>query len=232
MSTLNTARDNNTNGNGNENEQGEQVNLANLPSVRNILGFIEKYERFEVQELLSQMNCNWLLSFEDFKMPIEHPVGLFSQMIPINEDHIIVMMPCDPEESALDYREIHQIIRELTIGIFVLNQQPSLQLLANFDESTQCQMPAAYIDTKLGQTMIQLDYLLKSLWHGATFDKNKRVKFCERWRTILDVDSTGVSRTKKSIFDEFLNAGLEDIASDPDYAGIYEENISNSSLKG
>ena len=42
----------------------EEQNLQSQPSVRNILGFIEKYDRVEVQELLSQMSCHWLLSLE------------------------------------------------------------------------------------------------------------------------------------------------------------------------
>ena len=46
------------------------VTLMNQPSYRNILGFIEKYDRVEQQELLSHMICHWLLSLEDFRLPI------------------------------------------------------------------------------------------------------------------------------------------------------------------
>ncbi len=75
-------------------------------------------------------------------------------------------MPYDDSAPPLDYREVHQLLRELTIGIFVLNQHPSLSLEANFDESTACILPHAYHDTKLGQIMINTDYWLKALWHG------------------------------------------------------------------
>ena len=119
----------------------DDQNLSSQPAVRNILGFIEKYDRVEVQELLSEMNCHWLLSMEDFKLSIEHPIGLITQMMPLNDDHIFVLIPFDPNIPSLDYREIHQILRELTIGMYVLNQHPCLQLEANFDESTTCQMP-------------------------------------------------------------------------------------------
>jgi hypothetical protein len=145
-------------------EAGE--NSQSQPSVRNILGFMERYDRVEVQELLSQLNCHWLLSLDDFKLPVEHPYGMITQMTPINEDHMILLLPFDSSIPDLDYREVHQILRELTIGIYVLNQHPSLQLEVNFDESTTCQIPPAYIDTKIGQIMISTDYWLKALWHG------------------------------------------------------------------
>ena len=153
-------------GNSNANNQEEEQNAASQPAVRNILGFIEKYDRVEQQELLSQMTCHWLLSLEDFKLPIEHPTGLISTMSPLNDDHLMVMIPYDESTPDLDYRELHQVIRELTVGMYVLNQHPSLQLETNFDESTACQLPPAYIDTKLGQIMINTDYWLKALWHG------------------------------------------------------------------
>jgi hypothetical protein len=145
-------------------EAGE--NSQSQPSVRNILGFMERFDRIEIQELLSQLNCHWLLSLDDFKIPIEHPHGMITQMTPINEDHLILLLPHDSTVPDLDYREVHQILRELTIGMYVLNQHPCLQLEANFDESTTCQMPPAYVDTKVGQIMIMTDYWLKALWHG------------------------------------------------------------------
>lgn len=135
-------------------------------SVRNIMGFADRFDRAEIQELLSCMTSNWLLSTEDFKIPIEHPCGLIPQMAPTSDGYIVLLMPYDPTVPNLDYRVIHQIIRELTIGMYALNQHPNLILDANFDESTTCTMPPAYIDTKVGQLMINTDYWLKALWHG------------------------------------------------------------------
>lgn len=167
----NYGRSYNLNQSQDEKNQQEQHQLNNQQSVRNIVGFIEKYDRAEAQELLSQMGSHWLLSIDDFKLPMEHPSGLMSQMPPLDkqDNHIMFMVPCDETNDLdieLDYREIHQIIRELTIGIYVLNQHPILNLNANYDESTNCQMPPAYIDTKVGQLMINTDYWLKALWHG------------------------------------------------------------------
>ena len=210
----------------------EEQNLQSQPSVRNILGFIEKYDRVEVQELLSQMSCHWLLSLEDYKIPIEHPTGLITQMPPLNEDNLYVLFEYDPNVPELDYREIHQIIRELTIGIYVLNQHPYLQLEANIDESTSCQLPPAYFDTKLGQIMINTDYWLKALWHGAFFPREKRMKFCERWRTMFDIDSNGQPQTKKPLLNEFRNSGMQDIAKDPDYSCIFNDKSAQSNKSG
>lgn len=144
----------------------DEENNLSQPSIRNILGFIEKYDRLEVQELLSQINCHWLLPSEVYKLPTEHPSGIISQMGPIYDKDLIILLPFDSSIPDLNYREIHQILRELTIGIYILNQHPILKLEANFDESTFCQIPPAYIDTRLGQIMINTDYWLKALWHG------------------------------------------------------------------
>ena len=190
----------------NHDADAEPIHSANLPSVRNILGFIEKYDRAEQQELLSQSICHWLLSLEDFRLPIEHPAGLITQMPPLNDDHLLILIPYDADVVAPDYRELHQIIRELTIGMYVLNQHPGLQLEANTDQSTSCQLPPAYVDTKLGQIMINTDYWLKALWHGTFFTRDKRIKFTERWRQLMDIDSNGVAQTKKNIYNGNFNS--------------------------
>ena len=87
------------------------------------------------------------------------------------------------------------------------------------------------MNTRLGQIMINADYWLKSLWHGAYFPRDKRIKFSERWRQLLDVDANGSAQTKKSIIAEFVNAGLTDIAKDKDYADLYQTVIPDTSLK-
>ena len=161
--TIVTTQNNQQQSNANNEEE------LSLPSVKNIMGFTDKYDRVEQAEILATMPANWLLSPE--QATIDHPVGIITQMTPINDNHIIVLMPYDETISNLDYREIHQIIRDLTTGIYAFNQHPNLVLDANFDESTSCTMPPAYIDTKLGQIMINTDYWLKALWHGKKFSQ-------------------------------------------------------------
>jgi len=204
---------NQSNNNNNEEEM-------NMPSVQNIMGFIEKYDKIEQAELLATMPSNWLLSPEQSQIDI--PPGVIKDIVPITDNHIIILMPYDDTVPALDYRILHQIIRDLTIGIYALNQHPSLVLDANFDESTTCTMPPAYNNTKLGQIMINTDYWLKALWHGAYFQREKRMRFSDTWKLSFGL-TDGMPNTKKDIFEEFMTAGLQDTNKDPEYANVYDE---------
>lgn len=58
-----------------------------------------------------------------------------------SESHIDILFPVDENVTHLDTREIHQLIRELTIGVYSLNAQPLLSLEANVDLTSTCQMP-------------------------------------------------------------------------------------------
>ncbi|KAK6172108.1 hypothetical protein SNE40_018060 [Patella caerulea] len=198
-------------------DEAQQISLM----ARNAISFFERYDNYECQELLEYSTRHWMLSTDDFKFPTDPPVGLISNVNPTNSNKSILLLPVDETVTPLDYREVHQIIRELINGIYVLNQTPTLSLEANFDQSTSCQLAPAYIDTKIGQTMVSVDYMMKGMWHGAYIPKDKRTKFSERWRMNLDVDSHGKPETKKSLLNEFTSAGLIDITADPDYTNIY-----------
>lgn len=56
--------------------------------------------------------------------------------------------------------------------------------------------------------MINVDYMMKGLWHGAYCPRDKRIKFTERWRAICDVGSSGRPNTRKPILPEFISQGL------------------------
>lgn len=108
----------------------------------------------------------------------------------------------------LDLREVYQMVRELTIGLYVMNQLPSCSLEPNFDESTAAQLPPAYLDTRIGQLLVNIDYMLKGVWHGAYFAREKRLKFAERWRALVELNSTsGRPESKRDILSEFINQG-------------------------
>ncbi|XP_055872246.1 ankyrin and armadillo repeat-containing protein-like [Biomphalaria glabrata] len=183
--------------------------------------YLDKLERYDSQELLSSSMAHWLLSNDIFRMPTEQLMGLVSQLNPVN-DTSILLFPVDESISPLCYREVHNIIRELTLGIYIFHQTPMISLEANFDQATICQLPPAYINTKIGQLLISVDYMMKALWHGGYFPKEKRTKFGERWRTNLDVNLLGVAETKKNLLSEFTSAGLMDITKDPDFITAYD----------
>ncbi|XP_004674502.1 PREDICTED: ankyrin and armadillo repeat-containing protein [Condylura cristata] len=204
--------------------QDEETYLENLSVQRNASAFFEKFDRSEVQELLTTTLVSWLSSKEDVRSQLDNPCGIMSQINNVGFSSAILLTPVD-SSALLDYREVHQIIRELSVGIYCLNQIPSISLEANYDQSSSCQLPPAYYDTRIGQILISVDYMLKALWHGIYMPKEKRTRFSELWRTIMDIDPDGKPQTNKDIFTEFSSAGLIDITKDPDFDGIYDEDL-------
>uniref|UniRef100_A0A8C4MR19 Ankyrin and armadillo repeat containing n=1 Tax=Equus asinus TaxID=9793 RepID=A0A8C4MR19_EQUAS len=204
--------------------QDEETYLENLTVQRNASAFFEKYDRSEVQELLTTVLVSWLSAKEDVRSQFDVPCGIMTQMNNVGFSTAILLTPVDPT-ALLDYREVHQIIRELAVGIYCLNQIPSISLEANYDQSSSCQLPPAYYDTRIGQILINIDYMLKALWHGIYMPKEKRARFSELWRTIMDIDPDGKPQTNRDIFAEFSSAGLIDITKDPDFNGIYDEDM-------
>ncbi|KAM5279578.1 ankyrin and armadillo repeat-containing protein [Ctenodactylus gundi] len=204
--------------------EDEKTYLENLSIQRNASAFFENYDRSEMQELLAIALVSWLSTKEDSRCQVDFPCGIMSQMNNVSFTTAILLTPVD-HTAFLDYREIHQILRELTVGIYCLNQIPSISLEANFDQSSSCQLPPAYYDTRIGQILIYVDYMLKALWHGMYMPREKRTRFSELWRTILDIDPDGISQTDKDIFTEFISAGLFDITQDPDFSGMYDETV-------
>lgn len=179
---------------------------AALTAQATASAFLQKYDRRELQELLSLTACNWLLSGEEHRLHVDTPPGIIRQMRNISDPNIIILAPID-SRLPLDYRVVHQIVRELTVGIYGFNQVPVISLEPNYDRSSTCQLPPAYCDTKVGEILINIDYAIKTLWHGCYISKEKRVCFSELWRTIMGVDADGVPQTKKDVLAEFLNAG-------------------------
>ena len=167
-----------------------------------ILDCMRGNNAFRLSCSATNLNFSFLLT-----VPTDPPLGLISQMSAISEYMAFILFPVEDGIEELDLREVHQIVRELTRGIFVLNQLPTISLEANFDQSTSCQIPPAYLDTRVGQLLIDVDYMLKCLWHGCSFTKEKRIKFSDRWRGNLQVNANGKPETKKVLITEFTSAG-------------------------
>ncbi|XP_070211365.1 ankyrin and armadillo repeat-containing protein-like isoform X4 [Littorina saxatilis] len=199
----------------------EAIQAAQL--TRATLSYFEKFDRYDCQELLAYASTHWMLSNEDFRLPTDPPVGLISNVNLLNSNDCVVLFPDNLDLLPIDYRELHTIVRELTYGIYVMHQTPLISLEANYDQSTSCQLPPAYQDTLVGQILVNTDYMMKCLWHGAYIPKDKRTKFSERWRSNLDVNQSGKPETKKPLLTEFTSAGLMDITKDPDFADAYSK---------
>ena len=206
--------------------------MANMAASRAAATYFDKIERYELQETLATSSYDCLLSIEETKIPIELPKGLISNMnIASDSDKCLFLLPAEKDIDNLELREVHQILRELVTGIYVLNQTPSVHLEANYDDSTTINLPPAYCDTRVGQLLIEVDYLMKSLWHGAYFPKEKRTKFAERWRQLVNLNThTGVPETKRNIELIWTEAGVLDISKDPSYSAAYE-NVSVGNIE-
>lgn len=168
--------------------------------------FFQKFDWREVQELLSLTSCSWLLGGEDFLQPVDPPPGLVRHIQAVFHPSAIILAPCDSGVS-LDYRVVHQIIRELTVGIYCFNQVPSISLEPNPDLSSVCHLTPAYCHTKVGQILINIDYTMKALWHGAYIPKEKRPHFLELWRSGMSVDPSGAPQAEADLLSELLTAG-------------------------
>lgn len=80
-------------------------------------------------------------------------------------------------------QELHQLIQELVEGLYVFGQTPSSSVDGNHDGSMSCNLPSAYTDTFMGQTLLGLEYFIKSLLHGNVVpQKEKRLRLNEKWR--------------------------------------------------
>ncbi|XP_061167170.1 ankyrin and armadillo repeat-containing protein-like [Saccostrea echinata] len=210
---------------------GEQTDEAQLQAKleRTASTYFEKFSTpaFRIQELIGYHKNHWLLS-DDFKMAYDQPVGIIKSLNPLNSNVCCLMVPEDPildeNKLNLDYREVHQLIRELTYGIYVLNQTPSISLEALYDQGTMCNLPPAFMDTHIGQLLISVDYMMKSLWHGAYIPKEKRTKFNDKWREHFQVSKqNGKPEKEKSFLPDFISHGMIDMGKDPDYCDAYND---------
>ena len=189
----------------NDSQENEEVLLQEFK--REAVSFFNKFDRNDRNELIKHLQTNWYLSTDDFKNEREKPKGLISDLNPLNSSSCIILIPEEEGVKPLDYREIHQIIRELIYGIYILNQTPKVNMEANCDQTSTVKLPPAYLDTRIGQVLSTVDYMMKCLWHGAYFPKDKRAHFNERWKSHLDTDSTSSSKSKKMTYKEFYSAG-------------------------
>lgn len=198
--------------------------MASMTASRAAATYFDKIERYELQETLAYTSSDWLLSTEDTRISVEPPRGLIAGIqIPSNFNNCLLLIPEEEGIDPLELREMHEIVRELVIGIFILNQTPSITLEANYDCSTSCQIPPAYHDTRIGQILSNVDYMTKSLWHGAYFPKDKRTKFAERWRQAVNLNTTtGEPETRRSLQLVWTEAGILDLAKDPELAEAYD----------
>lgn len=151
-----------------------------LKASRDANAFFERFDKAILPHAAAHGDIDWLLS-EKSEAFGQYPLigGLQS---PSPEGEYTLLIP-HSAHKPLYLQELHQIVRELVEGIFVFNQTPCIQFAPNHDCSTSCFIPSAYHDTLVGETLLEVDYFVKSLLHGTTVaQKDKRHKLIENWR--------------------------------------------------
>ncbi|KAM7096814.1 LOW QUALITY PROTEIN: ankyrin and armadillo repeat-containing protein [Ciconia maguari] len=124
------------------NKLDEAACLSNLVAQKNASALFVKYDKSK-QELLTTMSPSWLASKGDVQCSVEIPSGLLGQLkIMYPDSNFVALMDSD----MLLYYEVHQILRELAVGICC----PSISSDANYHHRTSCQLPPACTDTKMG----------------------------------------------------------------------------------
>jgi len=110
--------------------------------------------------------------------------------------------------------QVHQLVRELSYGIYAFNQLPSISLEVNEDMTSTCQLPPVYHDTRVGRLLTDVDATLKCLWHGVCFPRDKRLKFAERWRGVVQASGGNINalsadkESRNQLLAEFISAGI------------------------
>ena len=75
-------------------------------------------------------------------------------------------------------------------------------------------MSPVYHDTRVGRLLTEVDATLKCLWHGVCFPRDKRVKFADRWRSIVERNDDNIEslaadkESRNQLLAEFINAGI------------------------
>ena len=195
----------------------EQAAEAAIQAARDASRFFENFDKtdqkVDLQHAAVYRPYDWLLgdyeALELASLPAEVAHGLIENLQPADEQGRYLIVFPHAGNKPFYLQELHQIVRELTIGIYVFNQTPSVQLSPNYDQSTTVSLPSAYTNTLVGQVLISVDYFMKCLLHGAMVPIDHVGIFNERWRKLAPTDMKGIS-------DAFKEAGYSKMNSDPE----------------
>ena len=195
----------------------EQAAEAAIQAARDASRFFENFDKtdqkVDLQHAAAYRPYDWLLgdyeALELASLPAEVAHGLIDNLQPSDEQGRYLIVFPHAGNKPFHLQELHQIVRELTIGIYVFNQTPSVQLSPNYDQSTSVSLPSAYTNTLVGQVLISVDYFMKCLLHGAMVPIDHVGIFNERWRKLAPADVKGISNA-------FKEAGYSKMSSDPE----------------
>lgn len=156
---------------------------ALLSAAREASAFFERFDKANLYHAAAHRETDWLLSEQsDALGQLYLPFNTMQPPDSAGRYTLLIPHSCS---KPLHLQELHQIVRELVEGIYVFNQTPCIFFEPNYDCSSTCSIPSAYHDTMVGETLLSVDYFMKSLLHGTTVpQKDKRNKLNENWRKI------------------------------------------------
>lgn len=142
-------------------EMRPDLETRQAQAMREVNQFYESGTQSEVDDLLSQYELETQASCISKELTFA-PDDLL--------DYVIIKMP-EFEKLGINMLDIGQIIRELTIGIFVYNSLPSVEFLPCKQDiqTSRVHIPMPYKNTKIGCLMFKLLYKTNLIYHGSRF---------------------------------------------------------------
>ncbi|KAI6652096.1 Ankyrin and armadillo repeat-containing protein [Oopsacas minuta] len=193
----------------------ERVAKSLITAARNASHYFEKLERTSLHASAYYRHTDWLLGEFDPSPPQEaflHPFPTLSSNQYI--DLILGFRVKNENSTPLKFptlTQIHHIIRELTIGIYIFQQTPQLSFIPNHDGSTTVRITPAYNNTLIGQTMISIGYAVISLLNRFEFDIDKQSGLGDNWRTLFKQSQAPIQMSNRRDSLQVANAMSEQI---------------------
>ena len=168
------------------------------------------FAQFEMQEALDMRNANNVSAHPEAKTGgVEFPVGYLKEMQIF--DTMRIMLPQNPNSLRISLQEVHQLLHELWVGIFVFNQIPQYSLDPNYDNSIKASLPPIYWGSLVEVIMREVDYNGKTLTAGMAFPQKARQAFAKVFREELQLNK------------ETGESGIQDEHGKVDYWPIYKK---------
>lgn len=197
----------------------QKTEQAVLEAAREASAYFDRFDKSGLSHAAAHLSLDWLLSDNTTSgIEPEGPLVTGELSPPDSAGRYAVLLPKPPQvkpSSALRLQELHQIVRELVEGIYVFNQLPSISLDSNHDSTTSVTLPSAYQDSLVGETLLSVDYYVKSLLHDSTIaQKDRRGRLLDDWKKL----------PQGTLREEFRARGMTSMRDDPELGReVYEK---------
>lgn len=198
--------------------QAEKAQQEQIQASREAAAFFQLFDKSSLYYAVPQRETGWLLGEKTQEMEALSPHVPISRLsLPCEENEPYAMfIPVETASNSkpLQLQELHRIVWELVVGVYVFNSIPSISLQRNHDGSSTCAVPSAYHDTLVGTALFEVDYFIKSLLHGTSIPQRlKRDEINETWKKMAP----------NSLWQHYKDLGLVYMIDDPELGhDLYE----------